>query len=69
MGLLGLMAQALVMAYQMLGRGLLPAACRYPLSCSDYMLRAIQEHGPVHGIRLGLKRLSACHPFSKSYGT
>jgi hypothetical protein len=42
---------------------LLPSACRFYPTCSEYMRQAIQLHGPAHGVWLGLKRLGRCHPF------
>ena len=41
----------------------LPSACRYHPSCSDYMRQAIERHGAVKGIWMGIKRLARCHPF------
>ncbi|HUA84722.1 MAG TPA: membrane protein insertion efficiency factor YidD [Bryobacteraceae bacterium] len=42
---------------------LLPSACRYYPTCSEYMLQAIEMHGVVRGVWMGLKRLARCHPF------
>ncbi|HLJ12958.1 MAG TPA: membrane protein insertion efficiency factor YidD [Bryobacteraceae bacterium] len=42
---------------------LLPSACRFYPTCSEYMLAAVERYGAVHGIWLGIKRLSRCHPF------
>jgi hypothetical protein len=42
---------------------LLPSACRYYPSCSDYMREAVCKYGPVRGVWLGLRRLARCHPF------
>lgn len=41
--------------------------CRYPISCSDYTLAAIAQHGALTGAWMGLKRLAHCHPFTKPY--
>ena len=40
----------------------LPSACRFHPTCSMYMLEAVQKHGPIRGIWLGLKRIGRCHP-------
>ncbi|MCC6395366.1 MAG: membrane protein insertion efficiency factor YidD [Bryobacterales bacterium] len=42
---------------------LLPSACRFAPTCSEYMMQAVEKHGAAHGVWLGLKRLSKCHPF------
>ena len=42
---------------------LLPSACRFHPTCSDYMAQAIATHGVVRGVWLGVRRLSKCHPF------
>ncbi len=41
----------------------LPSACRYYPTCSEYMQEAIEKHGSVRGIWMGIKRLGRCHPF------
>ena len=39
--------------------------CRYYPSCSQYALEAIQQHGAVKGIALGLWRIVRCNPWAK----
>jgi uncharacterized protein len=41
---------------------LLPGACRYLPTCSDYMAEAVRRHGVPAGVALGLHRLCRCHP-------
>ncbi len=41
----------------------LAPACRYEPSCSHYAQEAIELHGLLKGIYLGLKRLSRCRPY------
>jgi len=42
---------------------MLPSACRFHPTCSEYMIEAIERHGALRGVGLGLRRLSRCHPF------
>ena len=42
---------------------LLPSACRYRPTCSEYMMDAVEEHGVLRGVWMGLRRLARCHPF------
>ena len=49
--------------YQWTLSPLLPRACRFAPSCSEYAAEAILTHGPMRGVRLGLRRLGRCHPW------
>jgi len=42
---------------------LLPSACRFYPTCSEYMAQAVEKHGAWRGVWLGTKRLAKCHPF------
>lgn len=42
---------------------LLPTACRYTPTCSEYMIQAISIHGIWKGGFLGVKRILRCHPW------
>lgn len=42
---------------------LLPSACRFYPTCSEYMAQAVEAHGVVRGVWMGLRRLLRCHPF------
>ena len=42
---------------------LLPSACRFQPTCSEYMIEAVSKYGVAHGVCLGLKRLGRCQPF------
>lgn len=44
---------------------LLPSACRFHPTCSEYMREAVEIHGAAAGVWLGLKRLGRCQPFCK----
>jgi putative membrane protein insertion efficiency factor len=43
----------------------LPAGCRYQPTCSEYTAEAIELHGLVKGIALGVWRLARCNPWSR----
>jgi uncharacterized protein len=49
--------------YQLAIRPLLPNACRYTPSCSEYSIEAIHKHGAFKGSWLGFKRILRCHPW------
>lgn len=53
----------MVRFYQLALSPLLPNSCRYSPSCSAYMIEAIQKHGAIKGVWLGIKRISRCHPW------
>jgi len=42
---------------------LLPPACRFTPTCSEYAAEAIAKYGFWKGSARALKRLSRCHPF------
>lgn len=49
--------------YRALLSPLLPKLCRFHPSCSVYAMQALEEHGPLKGLWLAVRRLSRCHPF------
>jgi uncharacterized protein len=44
---------------------LLPPACRFTPSCSEYMYEAVSHYGAAKGIFMGMKRILRCNPFCK----
>jgi len=56
----------LVRTYQVAISPLLPCACRYLPTCSEYMIDSIKAHGIIRGTIAGIKRIFRCHPFSGS---
>jgi hypothetical protein len=54
---------AALRGYKLLISPLLPSACRFYPTCSEYMLEAVARHGVLKGIWMGAKRLGRCHPF------
>ncbi|MEN6404457.1 MAG: membrane protein insertion efficiency factor YidD [Armatimonadia bacterium] len=59
------MAKALVWLirlYQRFSR-LLPPACRFRPTCSEYAIEAIQIHGVLKGVAMAAWRILRCNPF------
>jgi hypothetical protein len=54
---------AALRGYKLLISPLLPSACRFYPTCSEYMLQAVAKYGVLKGTWLGVKRLGRCHPF------
>ena len=44
---------------------ILPPACRFVPTCSEYMFDAVTRYGALKGVALGLKRILRCNPFCK----
>jgi putative membrane protein insertion efficiency factor len=53
----------LVRGYQVAISPMLPPACRYTPTCSQYAIDALRQHGAMKGSWLALRRLGRCHPF------
>lgn len=53
----------LVRFYQYVIRPVLPPACRYQPSCSEYFILAVRKHGPIVGGAKGMWRICRCNPF------
>ena len=56
----------LIRFYQLAISPILPSACRFQPTCSQYMLEALQVHGLFKGGYLGTKRILSCHPWGKT---
>lgn len=52
----------LVRFYQWAISPLLPNACRFTPTCSQYTIEALKKYGFFKGIWLGIKRISRCRP-------
>src|SRR6202049_2271111 len=60
-------ARALLLAvrvYQAFFSALMPSACKFYPSCSQYAAEAVRIHGARRGSWLALRRVSRCHPFT-----
>jgi putative membrane protein insertion efficiency factor len=57
---------ALIWVYKYALSPLLPMACRYSPTCSQYGVEAIKKHGFFKGGYLLFKRISKCHPWGGS---
>jgi putative membrane protein insertion efficiency factor len=44
---------------------LLPDACIYTPTCSEYAMEAIRKHGAFKGTGLAIWRVLRCNPFAK----
>jgi len=42
---------------------MLPSACRFEPTCSEYTMEAVEKHGALRGSWMGIRRLLRCHPF------
>ncbi len=58
-------ALALINLYQHFVSPLLPPACRFLPSCSEYSAGAIERHGLLRGALLAAWRLLRCNPLSR----
>jgi putative membrane protein insertion efficiency factor len=65
-GMTSMVLSGAVRGYQLLVSPLLPPACRFLPTCSEYAAEAIEQHGARHGALLALRRLARCHPWGGS---
>jgi putative membrane protein insertion efficiency factor len=50
--------------YQLCLRPVLPSACRFHPSCSEYFILAVRKYGPVYGACRGVWRICRCNPWN-----
>jgi putative membrane protein insertion efficiency factor len=55
----------LLQGYKWLVSPLLPPACRYVPTCSEYAIEAVERYGVLRGGVMGMWRVLRCHPFVK----
>jgi len=53
----------LVKIYKYVISPVLPNACRYTPTCSEYSMEALKKHGPFKGTVLSVKRILSCNPW------
>lgn len=61
-----MVARALIVMIRFYQKGispLLPSACRYTPTCSQYTREAIEKYGAIKGTWLGTRRILRCHPW------
>ena len=44
---------------------ILPPACRYTPTCSEYAIEAVERYGPGRGSVMAIRRVLACNPFAR----
>ena len=54
---------ALIRLYQLTLSRFVGQCCRFYPSCSAYWIEALEKHGFLRGLWLGVRRLLRCHPF------
>lgn len=64
-GTMRVAAVALLRAYKFALSPLLPPACRYVPTCSEYAMEAVARYGIVRGGAMSVWRVLRCHPLVK----
>jgi uncharacterized protein len=54
---------ALIRFYKAVISPVLPSACRFYPSCSEYTYQAVEKYGALRGGWMGIKRIGRCHPW------
>jgi putative membrane protein insertion efficiency factor len=53
-------------AYKWAISPLLPPACRFVPTCSEYAMEAVERYGALQGGWMAFVRILRCHPFARS---
>jgi len=56
---------ALLRGYRWAISPLLPPACRYVPTCSEYAMEAVERYGVLRGSAKAVWRVLRCHPFTR----
>ncbi|MBI2191750.1 MAG: membrane protein insertion efficiency factor YidD [Planctomycetes bacterium] len=59
------LAVSLIRGYQKYVRHMLPPACRFTPTCSEYCIEAIQKKGLLFGLLKGVFRILRCNPLCR----
>lgn len=59
-------ALQLLQFYKAIISPMLPAACRYVPTCSEYAMEAVERYGAIVGVWMAMKRVLRCHPLAGS---
>ena len=54
----------LLTVYKRLISPMLPPACRFYPTCSEYAMEAVRRHGAIRGGAYAARRLCRCHPWN-----
>ena len=65
MGILQKITLGILRGYKWAISPLLPPACRYLPTCSEYAMEAVERYGVMRGGWMAVTRLLRCHPFVK----
>ena len=60
---LKLVTLSLLRAYKWAISPMLPPACRYVPTCSEYAMEAVERYGALRGGWMAFARILRCHPF------
>jgi uncharacterized protein len=56
----------LLRAYKWAISPILPSACRYVPTCSEYAMEAVERYGALRGGCMAFARILRCHPLAGS---
>ncbi|MCD8503972.1 MAG: membrane protein insertion efficiency factor YidD [Burkholderiaceae bacterium] len=54
----------IIRGYQYLLSPWVGSNCRFNPTCSHYAIQSIEQHGPIKGVWLSIKRIGRCHPWA-----
>src|SRR5580658_9950856 len=57
---------ALLRAYKWAVSPMLPPACRYVPTCSEYAMEAVERYGALRGGWMAFTRVLRCHPLPRA---